>query len=54
MWFGLELQKVTPDAGAATGLAERAVAGAQSLWPLVVVLTALAWPATTLPGESDE
>ena len=41
-WFGLELLKVTPDAGAATGLAERALAGAQSLWPLVVVATALA------------
>jgi hypothetical membrane protein len=42
VWFGLELQRVTSDAGAATGLAERALAGAQSLWPLVVVLTAIA------------
>jgi hypothetical membrane protein len=42
VWFGLELQRVTPDAGAATGLAERALVGAQSLWPLVVVLTAIA------------
>ncbi|NMM31693.1 MAG: DUF998 domain-containing protein [Cellulomonas sp.] len=42
VWFGLELQRVTSDAGATTGLAERALAGAQSLWPLVVVLTAVA------------
>ena len=37
-WFVVELQGVGPDGGAATGLAERAVAGAQSVWPLVVVL----------------
>ena len=36
-WFVVELQGLGPDAGAATGLAERAVAGAQSVWPLVVV-----------------
>jgi hypothetical membrane protein len=36
-WFLLELQQVTPTAGALTGLSERAVAGAQSLWPLVAV-----------------
>ncbi|MGV8977834.1 MAG: DUF998 domain-containing protein [Cellulomonas sp.] len=46
VWFGLELQQVTSDAGATTGLAERAVAGAQALWPLVVVLTAVARPAS--------
>ena len=38
-WFVLELQQVSPDRGATTGLAERALAGAQSLWPLVAVLT---------------
>ena len=37
-WFVLELQQVTPGLGAATGLSERALAGAQSLWPLAVVL----------------
>ncbi|QTE30427.1 DUF998 domain-containing protein [Pengzhenrongella sicca] len=37
-WFVVELQGLGPDDGAATGLAERAVAAAQSLWPLVVVL----------------
>lgn len=37
-WFVVELQGLGPDDGAATGLAERTVAGAQSLWPLVVVL----------------
>ena len=37
-WFVVELQGLGPDAGAATGLAERAVAGTQALWPLVVVL----------------
>jgi len=37
-WFVVELQGFGPDDGAATGLAERAVAGAQSLVPLAVVL----------------
>ena len=37
-WFVVELQGLGPDDGSATGLAERAVAGAQALWPLVVVL----------------
>lgn len=36
--FVAELQQVTPDGGAATGLTERLVAGAQSLWPLVVTV----------------
>ena len=36
--FVAELAQITPDDGAATGLAERVVAGAQSLWPLVVVV----------------
>ena len=36
--FVAELQQVTPDDGALTGLTERLVAGAQSLWPLVVVV----------------
>jgi hypothetical membrane protein len=35
-WFVAEL--VLPGAGGLTGLAERAAAGAQCLWPLVVVL----------------
>lgn len=35
--FVAELQQLTPDDGAATGLTERLAAGAQSLWPLVVV-----------------
>lgn len=37
-WFFVELRGMTPDDGATTGLAERAVAGAQSLWPLAVVV----------------
>lgn len=36
--FVAELQGLTPDGGAATGLTERLVAGAQALWPLVVVV----------------
>ncbi|WP_141372450.1 DUF998 domain-containing protein [Cellulomonas cellasea] len=36
--FVAELQGATPDGGAATGLTERLVAGAQALWPLVVVV----------------
>lgn len=36
--FVAELQGLTPDSGAATGLAERSLAGAQALWPLVVVV----------------
>ncbi|MFI2754801.1 DUF998 domain-containing protein [Cellulomonas sp. P22] len=39
-WFTLELQHVTPDDGATTGLAERAALCAQALWPLVVVVAA--------------
>ncbi|WP_208012598.1 DUF998 domain-containing protein [Cellulomonas shaoxiangyii] len=38
-WFVLELQGVGPARGAWTGLSERAVAGAQALWPLAVVLS---------------
>lgn len=38
-WFLLELQQASPTGGALTGLSERVVAGAQSLWPLVVVAT---------------
>lgn len=37
-WFLLELQHATPADGALTGLAERVLAGAQSLWPLAVVV----------------
>jgi hypothetical protein len=37
-WFLVELQQATPTAGALTGLTERAVAGAQSVWPLAVVI----------------
>jgi hypothetical protein len=37
-WFLVELQQATPTAGALTGLTERVVAGAQSVWPLVVVV----------------
>lgn len=40
--FVAELAQITPDDGAATGLTERLVAGAQSVWPLVVVI-ALRW-----------
>jgi len=36
--FVLELQGLTPDGGAATGLTERLVAGAQALGPLAVVV----------------
>ena len=38
VWFVLELQQLPPGLGSATGLSERALAGAQSLWPLAVVL----------------
>lgn len=37
-WFLLELQHATPADGALTGLAERVLAGAQSVWPLAAVL----------------
>jgi hypothetical protein len=37
-WFVVELQGLGPDGGSVTGLAERVVAGAQSLAPLAVVL----------------
>ncbi len=36
-WFVSELQGVGPADGALTGLTERVLAGAQSVWPLVVV-----------------
>jgi hypothetical membrane protein len=36
--FVVELQGLPPGGGAATGSTERLVAGAQALWPLVVVL----------------
>ena len=39
-WFLVELQQLTPTEGELTGLSERVVAGAQSLWPLVVVALA--------------
>ncbi|MBT0993551.1 DUF998 domain-containing protein [Cellulomonas sp. DKR-3] len=39
--FVAELQGLTPDDGAATGLTERLLAGAQALWPLVVVVALL-------------
>ncbi|MBO1751211.1 DUF998 domain-containing protein [Actinotalea sp. BY-33] len=38
VWFVLELQQVTSTGGALTGASERVVAGAQAVWPLVVVL----------------
>ncbi len=38
--FVAELQALTPDGGAATGLAERAAAGAQALAPLLLVAVA--------------
>ncbi len=38
--FVAELQGLTPDGGAATGLAERAAAGAQALAPLLLVAVA--------------
>ena len=54
LWFGLELQQLTPDGGGATGLAERALAGAQSLWPLTVVLVLRAGsPRTPRAATSD-
>lgn len=37
-WFVVELQGLGPDGGGATGLSERAVAGAQSLVPLALVV----------------
>ncbi|BDZ41579.1 hypothetical protein GCM10025865_08780 [Paraoerskovia sediminicola] len=40
--FVLELQGLTPDGGAATGLTERLAAGAQSLAPLGLVLALMA------------
>lgn len=39
VWFVLELQHATPADGGLTGLAERALAGAQSAWPLAVALS---------------
>jgi len=49
--FVAELQGWTPDGGAATGLAERAAAGAQALWPLVVVVALRSAP--TVPVRSS-
>ncbi|MFC8193475.1 DUF998 domain-containing protein [Cellulomonas sp. NPDC057328] len=46
-WFVLELQGVGPAGGAWTGVSERAVAGAQALWPLAVVLSLRAHAART-------
>ena len=48
-WFVVELQHLAADGGTRTGLAERAVAGVQSIWPLLVVGALLAardvvWP----------
>lgn len=37
-WFVLELQHLTAADGGLTGLSERVLAGAQSVWPLAVVL----------------
>lgn len=51
-WFTLELHHVTPDDGATTGLAERAVACAGALWPLVVVVAARVSAASD-PAASD-
>lgn len=48
--FVAELQQLTPDGGAATGLTERLVAGAQSLWPLVV--TVALWRRATLAAST--
>lgn len=53
VWFGIELQQLAPDAGAATGLAERVLAGAQSLWPLAVVVLLRARSPRVLPPPSD-
>lgn len=50
--FVLELQGLTPDGGAATGLTERLVAGAQACWPLVVVVSLrAASPTGTATGS---
>ncbi|SFB22742.1 hypothetical membrane protein [Cellulomonas marina] len=38
VWFVVELQALVPGAGDLVGLSERAVAGAQALWPLVAVV----------------
>ena len=47
VWFVLELQGLLPGDGSLTGLSERVLAGAQSLWPLAVVLSLRA------PGGPD-
>jgi len=51
-WFGAELSW----AGHQVGLAERALAGIQALWPLAVVLTCTgrAWPRDQLPSRPVE
>lgn len=41
--FVLELEHLTPSDGRLTGLWERAVAGGQALWPLVVVVAWRRW-----------
>lgn len=51
--FVLELQGVGPAGGALTGLTERALAGAQSLWPLVVVVTLRHQDQAPRPGRLD-
>lgn len=52
--FVAELQGVTPDGGAATGLTERLVAGAQALWPLVVVVALRREDVRDARGGADE
>ncbi|MFS0703611.1 DUF998 domain-containing protein [Cellulomonas sp. 179-A 9B4 NHS] len=49
-WFVLELQGAGPAGGAWTGVSERAVAGAQALWPLLIVLSLRAHAARTRPA----
>ncbi|HEY8720230.1 DUF998 domain-containing protein [Pengzhenrongella sp.] len=48
-WFGAQEYALAPDGGAVTGLAERVLAGAQALWPLVVVLALLGRAASRNP-----
>ena len=53
VWFVLELQGTGPAGGAQTGLTERLLAGAQSLWPLaVVVALRRRRPPRTAPGPT--
>jgi hypothetical membrane protein len=46
VWFGAELM-----GGGQVGLAERVIAGAESLWPLAVVLTCYRRQSLALPGD---